>query len=252
MSGPADSVGHVAVVTAVNAPGGTGTITIMEQNGSYTGWDWMNVKNWTLSSGAPGSYYYFNSFQWTLQGAAPPSLIDPAPPSRIDQGAGITYSFGATGIPAPRFSLRWGTLPSGLSLTSSGLLSGMPNRSGRFVFTIAATNPSGIAVSGPLTMTVVPSVHIGGLTGSHPADLIAVNDDSTWVMPSTGTGFRAPQEWSSAPFYGTRATLVGDVSGDGRADLIAVNDDSTWVMRSTGTGFRAPQEWSTTPFYGTY
>jgi hypothetical protein len=96
-----------------------------------------------------------------------------------------------------------------------------------------------------------PLAHAGTVDGDGKADLVAVNDTSTWVMHSTGTGFSAPQQWSSTAFYGTKATLVADVNGDGKADLVAVNDTSTWVMHTTGTGFSAPQQWSSTAFYGT-
>ncbi len=96
-----------------------------------------------------------------------------------------------------------------------------------------------------------PAARAGMFVGDGKADLIAVNDSSSWVMPSTGTGFAAPVAWSSSAFYGTKATLVADVNGDGKADLIAVNDNNTFVMLSTGTGFAAPVAWSSSAFYGT-
>jgi hypothetical protein len=92
---------------------------------------------------------------------------------------------------------------------------------------------------------------VGDVNGDGRADLIGVNDGSSWVMLSSGHGFGAPQLWSATPFHGTRATVMGDVNGDGRADLIGVNDSSSWVMLSSGHGYGAPQLWSTTPFYGT-
>jgi hypothetical protein len=91
---------------------------------------------------------------------------------------------------------------------------------------------------------------LGDITGDGRADLVAVNDNATWVMLSTGTGFSAPAQWSSEPFFGTKATLIGDITGDGRADLVAVNDWDTWVMLSTGTAFSAPVRWSSTRFFG--
>jgi RHS repeat-associated protein len=66
-----------------------------------------------------------------------------------------------------------------------------------------------------------------------------------------GGSFGGSQGWSSAAFFGTRATLSADVNGDGKADLIAVSDTATYVMLSTGGSFGAPQPWSTTAFYGT-
>ncbi len=82
-------------------------------------------------------------------------------------------------------------------------------------------------------------------------DIIAVYTSGTWVVKGAPTQFYSPaQQWSSAPFYGTRATLLADVNGDGLPDLIAVNDASTWVMTSNGAGFNAPALWSNQPFYG--
>lgn len=94
---------------------------------------------------------------------------------------------------------------------------------------------------------------LGDVTGNGKADIVAVNDNSVWVMLSTGSSFSAPVSWSSnTPFFGTRATLLADIRGIGRADLVAVNDTSTWVMLSNGsTSFGTPVLWSSTPFYGT-
>ncbi len=111
--------------------------------------------------------------------------------------------------------------------------------------TPGSTTPS------PSSTPTTQAVHVADVTGNGRADLVAVNDNSTYVMLSTGTGFSAPQEWSNYPFYGTKGTYLADVTGNGRADLVAVNDNSTYVMLSTGTGFSAPQEWSNCPFYGT-
>lgn len=87
------------------------------------------------------------------------------------------------------------------------------------------------------------------VNGDGLADLIAINDSSTWVMLSTGAKFAAPVEWSNQPFFGSRATLVADVTGSGNS-LIAVNDTNTWVMNSTGSGFSAPTQWSSVRFFG--
>jgi hypothetical protein len=63
------------------------------------------------------------------------------------------------------------------------------------------------------------------LNGDGKADLIAVDDNATFVMLSNGSGFGSVQGWSGRPFYGTVGTCSGDVNGDGKSDLIALNYD---------------------------
>ena len=66
LSGPtADANGHTAVVSAVNVnASGNGTIQVMEENGSLSGWDELNVSHWRETFGDPlfdaGLYYYTN------------------------------------------------------------------------------------------------------------------------------------------------------------------------------------------------
>jgi spore germination protein YaaH len=90
----------------------------------------------------------------------------------------------------------------------------------------------------------------GDVTGDGKADLVAVNDDDTFLMTSSGTGFNPPNQSSTGPFFGTVGTFLADVNGDGKADLVAVNQNSVWVMLSQGTYFGAPTEWSSATFYG--
>lgn len=88
------------------------------------------------------------------------------------------------------------------------------------------------------------------VVGNKQADLVAINDHSVFVMPSTKTAFSAPSMWSGDLFYGSRATVAADVTGDGKADLVAVDASATWVKTSTGNGFSTPAAWSTTPLFG--
>jgi CHAP domain/Fibronectin type III domain len=59
-----DPFGHVAVVTGVNVTGGTGTISVIEENGASSGNYYITVKKGKMSYDSPGSYYYYTTFQW--------------------------------------------------------------------------------------------------------------------------------------------------------------------------------------------
>lgn len=95
-----------------------------------------------------------------------------------------TVNFAATGGTAPyTFTVSAGTLPSGLTLTAAGVLSGTPTASGTYNFTVTATDAGGnnctgnraytISVSCP-TITMTPA--IGALTsGSVGTVYTAVN-----------------------------------------------------------------------------
>ena len=58
-------------------------------------------------------------------------------------GRSFSYELQATAYPQPIWSVANGELPTGLSLSSSGLLSGMPTESGNFTFTIRVENVIG-------------------------------------------------------------------------------------------------------------
>jgi hypothetical protein len=72
--------------------------------------------------------------------AAPVFTADTPPPS-ARLGARYSYLFGASGLPAPTFSVSAGTLPAGLTLNhTTGLLSGRPTKRGVFSFRLTARN----------------------------------------------------------------------------------------------------------------
>src|SRR5205085_4644178 len=75
--------------------------------------------------------------------SSPPAIQNGPPPSQVIVGTPYSFTFVATGNPAPTFSIKSGTLPAGISLSSSGVLSGTATAAGTGSFpniTIAATN----------------------------------------------------------------------------------------------------------------
>ncbi|HEY6797177.1 MAG TPA: putative Ig domain-containing protein [Kineosporiaceae bacterium] len=90
-------------------------------------------------------------------------VVSPTPPSVTGTAAtataGEAYVFAYTvrGIPAPTVSVTAGSLPPGLSLTPTGILSGTPTVAGTYTFTVTATNGTGTPASSSQSLTVNPS-----------------------------------------------------------------------------------------------
>jgi hypothetical protein len=77
------------------------------------------------------------------------------PPGRVKSF--YLHAFTTTGAPDPTFTLQRGsTLPPGLTLTPSGVLSGFPTASGTFTFTVAASNGIPPSVSQAFTLVIEP------------------------------------------------------------------------------------------------
>ena len=81
----------------------------------------------------------------TIEVLAPqaPQITSGAPPSPIYVGDAYSFTFTASGDPAPTFSITSGSLPPGLSLNPDGTLSGAPTAPGSYTFTVTAENGAG-------------------------------------------------------------------------------------------------------------
>ena len=78
------------------------------------------------------------SFTLTVNQA--PAITSANTATFVLNAAGTTFQVVMTGFPAPTVSVTTGTLPTGLTLSSAGLLSGTPTQSGSFPVTLTATN----------------------------------------------------------------------------------------------------------------
>ena len=86
--------------------------------------------------------------------AVAPRLTADAPTGRLVVGTPYSYSFAASGTPAPSFSVSSGTLPDGLTLSAAGVLSGNPTRAGAFAFAVKAVNGGGQVTGTSHSVTV--------------------------------------------------------------------------------------------------
>jgi Bacterial Ig domain/Putative Ig domain/Domain of unknown function DUF11 len=98
--------------------------------------------------------------------AAPAFVLD-TPPATATVGQIYSYSFAASGTPAPFYSLA-PDAPSWLSIdASTGTVSGKPPKGTRaFAFEVTATNVAGSSVAGPYEISVAPKAPKANLVTS--------------------------------------------------------------------------------------
>jgi sugar lactone lactonase YvrE len=104
--------------------------------------------------------------------AAAPVFTADSPTAAVI-GTPYSYTFTASGSPAPTFSYT-GTLPAGLTLTGAGVLAGAPTGPG--TFTVTATNATNFVTTASITIT--PSAAPGG-----PAPIVKSPSPVTPVPP---------------------------------------------------------------------
>lgn len=95
-----------------------------------------------------------------------PPTVTGTPPGGA-AGAAYSYQFTVAGAPAPTVTVVSGTLPPGLALSSSGVLSGTPTTVGSYPFTVRATNALGTAdLATSVTVAAGPAASITADGGS--------------------------------------------------------------------------------------
>jgi hypothetical protein len=152
-------------------------------------------------------------------------------------GQSYTAQLNAAGGSAPYAWTLTGTLPTGMSLSSSGVLTGTPQQTGVFPFTVQTTDTSSppLTTTASLSLTVVGSLRI--TTQSLP-DALAGEQYSHTL---TATGGTAPYTWSLAagstlPTGLKLDSVTGVVSGTALATTSTSGTPApiTFVVTDTG------------------
>ncbi len=172
-----------------------------------------------------------------------PAITSGAAPAGV-LGVAYSHSFTATGSPAPTFAVTAGTLPGGLSLSTAGVLSGMPSATGTFNGTVTATNVAGTSEQAfSIVINEVPA-----FTNGPPPNSGTVG--TAYNFSFTASGVPAPTFAVTAGALpaGLSLSTAGVISG---TPTTAGGPFTGTVTASNGIGTPATQGFSITIAKGT-
>ncbi|PWU31013.1 IPT/TIG domain/outer membrane autotransporter barrel domain-containing protein [Pseudomonas sp. RW407] len=162
--------------------------------------------------------------------SAPTLALTPA--NLVSATANTAYSQGlaANGGTAPySFSVTSGALPSGVSLSSAGILSGTPSAAGTFNFTVQATDSLGATGSQALALTVAYQAPVAG-----PVSVtVAANSSANPITLNLGGGGITGIGVASAPSHGTTSVSGTNLSYTPTAGYSG-NDSFTYAVTGPG------------------
>jgi hypothetical protein len=175
--------------------------------------------NYTLTASYPGdSNFEKSSGTVAITIGSAPAFTSDSPPLSVTPGGNYSYTFVASGNPAPTYSLASGA-PGWLSINSStGALSGtVPWGTSSFTYSVEASNNLGTATAGPFTVNVTRN-------GGHPGG---------------GYGQLATNLYCTTPVHaGARGTCTLWVTNRGSASDSSVNAeiDLPWQLSADFCG----------------
>jgi len=149
----------------IAASGGTGTLAFSTTAGTLP--PGLTLGSAGVVAGLPtiaGTYSFTLTATFTVGGTASQSYtvtINPAVTltTTLPSGSGGTAynrTIGATGGTGTVTFSATGALPTGLTLSSAGVLSGTPSTAGSYTFTVTATDAVGASASQGYTVTISP------------------------------------------------------------------------------------------------
>src|SRR5207245_9435345 len=112
-------------------------------------------------------------------------------------GGTVSSAYSATlsasgGTPPYSWSVSSGTVPTGLSLSSSGTLSGTPTVAGSFPFTVAVKDAASASASASLSINVVSVPPLQVTSSQLPGGTVG----SAYIATLNASGGTSPYSWS--------------------------------------------------------
>ena len=183
--------GATGVISGTPTSSGTATFTVQVQ-------DFQSVKS---------------TKQFTITIAAGLTITTPPTLPNGTIGQPYTLNLQAAGGTSPySFQVTSGALPGGLTLASSGTLSGTPTANGTFNFTVTVTDSNSVTANKTFSLTVA-----SGLTITNAPTLPSGTVGDSYSQTLTATGGTSPYTWSvsvgSLPSGLTLSPSSGAISG---------------------------------------
>ena len=191
---------------------------------------------------------------FTLDVYGPPSITTTTSSATFSKGSAGSFTFTASGTPTPSFS-ETGALPTGVTLSSAGVLAGTPSESGVFGVTVTASNGVSPDATESFTIDVTGSPSFtssgtaGFVQGVASSFAITTSADPTATLDYVGA---LPTGLSFAVNSSGGATISGTATGaDGNytLDLTASNSYGSTIQQlviSVGSGSAAHSPVTTT------
>ena len=230
---------EVAVDNDVNCNGGNdGSLTATPAGGigPYT-YQWSNGATTATASGlAPGSYDVTVTDDFGQSGTASEAVIEPPAivfgttvlPSGTQSVAYATSIAASGGTGLLTHTLASGALPAGLMLADNGTLSGVPDESGTFSFTVAATDANSCLADQAYTLDVNPSLAVAITSQTD----ISCNGGSNGSLTVTPSGGLPPYTYDWPQTGDTGATASGLAAG---IHAVIVTDANTSMAVAMAT-----------------
>ena len=162
----------------------------------------------------------------------PLSVFTTSLPGATQDAKYANYVIATGGRPSYTFALPPNqSLPDGLQIDATGLVSGMPKVSGHFTFTVDvtdSTSPNPLSVTQTVSITIAPP-HVAISTSVLPAGIVGVPYSATLAA----TGGHPPYTWSETGLpNGLSLSSTGEITGTPTTSsdstvIITVTDSST-------------------------
>jgi 5-hydroxyisourate hydrolase-like protein (transthyretin family) len=194
--------------------------------------------------------------QFPLPACTPPSISPSTLPAAT---AGVGFSTGLSakgGAGSYAFGVSGGTLPSGLSMSSGGVISGTPSATGTANFTVAATDATNCATTQSYALFVCgitlgeTSANFAAGAGSRTVSVAANSTDCGWGATSNASWISITS--GGATGSGTMGySVAANTDTNPRTGTITVGSQTYTVSQAAGQAVKpAPVGFFDTPAEG--